>query len=180
MKYSFHFSENKRLLIYLLICLIPCAIIEAFLHESGHVLMAWLLNVQVLEFKIQPYPFSWDNSYVLLGYPPNFPKWGIVLIMLSGGLFTLSIGLFCLILFYHRKMHPFGEIFFSFYFILLSFDFIIYNFLDVFFIQFGDWYYIYKTYPYINGIFLLIGIIFIVLLVKHFTKIANKIDIEFE
>jgi len=150
----------------------------ALLHELGHVIAGTILDFKIISFIVQFYPFNWNNSYVQFLFPATVTKDELVFVYAGGSLFTLILGLIAFAAFYKKVMHPFLELFCFVYFLLLTLDFFIYNFVDIFFIHSGDWWNIYTLAPEINGIFLGLAIIFIALFLRYAEKIFSRVDIE--
>lgn len=171
------FSESKDNLLTYILLFIPITFIYNVLHELGHGIFALTLGYDIEKFVIPIFTdFINGSARIWLIIPENAPLSNLILISLGGSLFNLLIGSVLLFLAYKLKFSRTIETILGLYGFILSMDFIIYNIGDVFFIQEGDWMYVFSHFPYINGIFIIIAILYLIILVRQKKEIVKEIQ----
>jgi branched-subunit amino acid transport protein len=116
-----------------------------------------------------------SNAFVQFHCSESLSNVDLLFLDVGGSMLTFIVGVLLFIVVYNRKLHPIFETFLGFYSLMLLGDFIIYNFADVFFLQFGDWYSIYLIAPYLNGIFIFLSIALFMIFRVHHRKMADHI-----
>ncbi|MFX1453819.1 MAG: hypothetical protein ACFFDB_00455 [Promethearchaeota archaeon] len=169
-----------ELTLYIILALIPAAIIFSLIHETGHILAAKLLGYEIAGVNINLFPFlpDIDNSWVnIFGYCEEMPKSDYIVIAIAGSIHTLIWSYIFFILYYKFKFHPFIEILLFLYSVMLFLDVILYPIIDIFFLQCCDFYKVFVINPIIVGVILSLGIINFILFIVFFKRIVFRVDV---
>lgn len=164
-------SEKKlklRKFIYAVFTFIPSLYFLMIIHELGHYFAGIIVGADTtqINFKI----LSAITSMNVEGLTSS----ELIFITIAGSLSTFIIGCILFFLFYKFHLNPFLEYFFYNFSIILIFDLIIYNMIDVFITQSADWYYVYVLNPFINFAVLIISIVIIYSVFHNFDKIRER------
>jgi hypothetical protein len=175
----FFLKDDKTFmrLLYFMIAFIPAMFLLSFIHELGHLLYALIRGWEVIEFKVFLLPFSFEvDSYIYVYYDP-VNELDYVLFAISGSLHTLIWGYIFFILFYKFELPKFLEATFFLYSLMLIFDMLFYMLVDIFILQYGDWYRVYITIPELTFFFMCFAIINLLLFIRYFEEITEEVDI---
>lgn len=173
-KAHFYFPSRVQYFFYLALAILPMGVFFLFVHEMGHALVAIALGWEVLAIRIPIIPI--EDGFVDVIIPFDASVAARVLLFSAGSIATFIVGLIFFVFIYKFKFSPFWEMAFAIYFLFFSLDLMIYNIIDVFFLQQGDWAYIYSICPAFNGTMLIIAIGFWALLGHNYDKIAHRLE----
>lgn len=172
-------ERSFRSLLFVLLALIPSMILITLIHEGGHYLFALLNGWNVVEFQIALLPVLNElEGYNRILVPNDISDLELILLYASGSLHTLCWGYFLFCLFYFLDLPKSVEIFCFLYSCMLVFEMLGYILVDVFLLQYGDWYQIFLLSPIIAFFLLLLGITNLVAFVKHIDIIVSKMNLD--
>lgn len=174
---------KKRYSTYSWIFVISLTIISFMLmtiiHELGHAIAAHIFGFEVTKIDIT---LTYGRTWIRI--PDDAKNYELIFIYLSGTLHTAFWGLLALftgmILFKYKRA---PEIHFIILSLGLSFflDFFTYVIFDVFWLQFGDFYAIFKIFPSLLSLLMVFASFYLVLFVKYWKMYSNlyrKLDRE--
>jgi hypothetical protein len=184
MRWDIKFSNKKKkeftrleFALYIILLIIPTAIFISFIHESGHLIMAYLLGWEAFDIHITNFPFgALDNSYIFISPRIGATETEYLLVGCAGSLHTLIWAYIFFYLYYKHDLHFFIELFFFLYSIIMLFEGFCYILLDLFYFKFADWYLLYLSNSIFVGLFLILYFTNFFLFFYNIDKITNQLS----
>lgn len=166
---------------YHLIFAIFSIFILSFLHELGHIIVAKAFGCEIIEISLSGNPFVvvFEGGWVQFNCHGLSEK-QLIIISASGSLFTLIFGFISLAIALTHKLNPVIESALFWIGTMTILDVVFYNLLDVFFVQNGDWYYIFTRNPYINGIVMIFSFVLVWFWFKELNFFRKEITLIME
>jgi hypothetical protein len=171
-------KESFKIFIYFLLSIIPVFLLVSFIHETGHLIVALVFGWKINEISFSFFPFilDLDPSFISVSLTGGYFEWQFVIFIIAGSTHTLIWGYISFIIYYKYDLPIFLEIILFLYSITLILEMFFYIIMDLFYFQYGDWYYLYKLNPVLLIVFIIIGSINFSLFIRNYDIIFEKID----